>query len=98
MTQNAPGDPDVGVSGAGVAGVVIGGRFGQELEAQGAGAATEFRLDGLRALLGSDVIEHIPKTDQTGLMGNPFTLSSHGAARPGRAHVRQVLAEPVAGR
>lgn len=87
-----------GFCGTNLAVAFLAGRFGQEMEAQGKGAGTEFCLEGLRAMFGSGITKHIIKTDETAWMGNPLTLGSYSAAQPGRAHVRQVLAEPVNGR
>ncbi len=76
----------------------VAGRFGQELEAEGAGATTDFCLEGLRALFGSDAPKHVRKTHETAWMSNPLALGSYSAARPGRSQARPVLAEPIDGR
>ncbi len=87
-----------GFCGTDLAVAFVAGRFGQELEAQGEGAGTDFCLEGLRKMFGNDVTKQICKTGETAWMGNPLTLGSYSAARPGRSHVRAVLAEPVDGR
>jgi monoamine oxidase len=76
----------------------VAGRFGQDLEAQGPGAATAFCIEGLRALFGTHITRQVRGTDEVGWMSNPLTMGSYSATRPGRAGARAVLAEPLDGR
>ncbi len=73
----------------------VAGRFADQLEEEGSGAATEFCLQGLSAAFGNDVRKHIRKTAETAWRSNPLTLGSYSYARPGGAKARRVLAEPV---
>ncbi|MEL7256307.1 MAG: NAD(P)/FAD-dependent oxidoreductase [Pseudomonadota bacterium] len=73
----------------------LAGRFADQLEQEGPGAATEFCLQGLSAVFGNGVRKHVRKTAETAWRNNPLTLGSYSYARPGGAKARRVLAEPV---
>ncbi|MGI9351503.1 MAG: flavin monoamine oxidase family protein [Rhizobiaceae bacterium] len=73
----------------------VAGRFADQLECQGEGAATEFCLTGLKELFGSDVIKYIRKTSETEWRANANTIGSYSFARPGYAGAREILAETV---
>jgi monoamine oxidase len=87
-----------GVARPGLAVGFVAGRFAAELEQQGAGAATDFCLQGLRAIFGNDVTKYIRRTDETAWLGNPFTLGSYSYAKPFGTAARSTLAEPLADR
>lgn len=76
----------------------VAGRFADALERQGAGAATDYCLAGLRETFGSSVEKHILGTDETAWRCNPNTIGSYSYATPGGAGARKTLAEPLAGR
>lgn len=76
----------------------VAGRFAAELERQGAGAATDFCMQGLRKVFGNDVTKYIRRTDETAWRANPWTLGSYSYAKPGGAGARSILAEPLADR
>lgn len=76
----------------------VAGRFAAALEQEGAGAATDFCLQGLQAMYGSDVLKHVRQTDETAWHTNALTYGSYSFARPGQTEARPVLAEPVADR
>jgi monoamine oxidase len=76
----------------------VAGRFADALELQGAGAASDYCLAGLRATFGSDVIKHVRRTDETAWRGNVHTIGSYSYAKPGGTGARQTLSEPMAER
>lgn len=73
----------------------VAGRFADELEAQGQGAATDYCLEGLRAIFGTNVMKHIRKTDETAWRSDPMALGSYSYAKPGATDARKTLAEPI---
>ena len=76
----------------------VGGDFGFELSKAGPAAAIDFGLGELRKLFGSDTDKYFVKGEFTGWASNPLTLGAYAAARPGRAHAREDLKKPLAGR
>ncbi len=72
----------------------FGGDLARELEA--GGGLAEFARDELRALFGAQVVNAIRGRLVTGWGQDPFALGSYSAARPGRAHCRELLARPLA--
>ncbi|HMH52123.1 MAG TPA: NAD(P)/FAD-dependent oxidoreductase [Candidatus Acidoferrum sp.] len=76
--------------------VFFGGGYARELEA--AGALETAARDELVSVFGSDVGGRIRRSTATGWLGDPWARGSYSAARPGFAHCRTVLAEPVAER
>lgn len=76
----------------------LGGRYGDEVEAAGPGAATDFCIGALRAIFGGDIDKHIRRTDETAWRGNPHTLGSYSYAIPSGADARAVLAAPLGDR
>ncbi len=73
----------------------LAGRNGAEAETQGPGAATDFCMQGLRAIFGADIDKHIVRTSETAWWGNPLTLGSYSYARPTGADARKTLAAPL---
>lgn len=73
----------------------LAGRNGAEVEAQGPGAATDFCMQGLRAIFGADIDKHILRTSETAWQGNPYTLGSYSYAKPSGADARTTLAAPL---
>ena len=73
----------------------VAGRFADQLEQDGVGAATEFCLEGLRSVFGNDIGRCIHKTAETAWRSNALTLGSYSFARPGGAPARKALAEPL---
>lgn len=72
----------------------VAGRFADELEQQGSGAATAFCLEALRHFFGSDIDRSIARTTETAWRSNPNTRGSYSYARPGGAVSRAILARP----
>lgn len=76
----------------------VAGRFADALEREGPGAATDYVLQGLRAMYGSDALRHVRKTDETAWRSNLLTLGAYSYAKPGGAGARRVLGTPLAER
>lgn len=76
----------------------VAGRFADDLETQGKGAATDFCLEGLRATFGTGVTKYILRTDETAWRSNACTIGSYSYAKTGAEGARQTLAEPLADR
>ena len=73
-----------------------GGRFAASLERSGRAASVEFLVEHLKAVFGSRISSCF--TDRvivTAWQGDPWTLGSYSAARPGQARQRAMLARPV---
>jgi monoamine oxidase len=76
----------------------VAGRFADTLEADGPGAATDYCLEGLRAVFGTDVVKSIHRTSETAWRGNATTDGSYSYAKPGGTPARETLAAPLADR
>ncbi len=74
-----------------------GGSFGIALEEEGPGAATDFVMEGLVALYGSDVRKKLVKSEETRWWTDPLTRGAYSGAKPGRADARYELAKPLDG-
>ena len=74
----------------------FGGDYARELEAQGALEAAA--REELVRLFGADLARRIRRSTATAWVGDPWARGSYSAARPGFAHCRTVLAQPVAER
>jgi monoamine oxidase len=73
----------------------LAGRFGEAMEKEGQGAATDYCLQGLRTVFGNNVTKYVRRTDETNWCTNALTLGSYSYAKPGGAGARAVLAEPL---
>ncbi|RBW53536.1 amine oxidase [Phaeobacter gallaeciensis] len=73
----------------------LAGRFGEALEKEGVGAATDYCLQGLRTVFGNDVTKYVLRTDETNWSTNALTLGSYSYSKPGGAGARKVLAETL---
>ena len=76
----------------------VAGRFAEQLENEGVGAATNFCLEGLKAIFGNNVTKYIHKTTETAWKGNLYTLGSYSCALPGSADARLLLSKTLADR
>jgi monoamine oxidase len=76
--------------------VFFGGAYARELEERD--ALESVARDELVGLFGSGLGDAIRRTTATAWLGDPWARGSYSAARPGFAHCRSVLAEPVAER
>ena len=73
----------------------VAGRFADQLELEGQGAATAFCLEGLKNIFGNGVTKYIRSTNETAWRATPNALGSYSFAHPGGAGARKVLAEPI---
>jgi len=74
----------------------FGGRFARDLE-QG-GELEAFAREELRGIFGRAFEQQIRDSLTVGWSQDPWSRGSYSAARPGCAHMREVLAQPVAER
>jgi monoamine oxidase len=74
----------------------FGGDYARELEAQGALEAAA--REELVRLFGAEPGRRIRRSTGTAWVADPWARGSYSAARPGFAHCRKVLAQPVAER
>jgi monoamine oxidase len=94
--DDVPMTLEVGPYGLGHVVAVTGGRFGAWLERQGQQASVDYLTERLRAALGSDVTDLLSdRVIVTAWQGDPWTLGSYSAAKPGSHGQRAVLARPV---
>lgn len=76
----------------------LGGRFAAEMEAAGREAMADLALEQLIAVFGSDLRRRLLAVDSTAWCGDPHIQGGYSCARPGQAHQRSRLAEPLAER
>jgi monoamine oxidase len=72
----------------------FGGDLSKELESRGELEA--FAREELRGIFGARIDAQLASARSTAWGGDPFSLGSYSAARPGHADARAVLAQPVA--
>ena len=82
------------VSGSNLCLIVVAGRFGRDLAAQGERAMIAFATDWLVALYGTDVAKAITRAQATRWNEEPWALGAFSAAGPGGQPSRRVLMEP----
>lgn len=73
----------------------VGGDFAWEMEAAGREAAVDFVSDRLVDCFGSDARKAVRKGAMTNWGAERFVRGGYAAARPGKAHARDVLSDPV---
>ena len=71
----------------------FGGAYARELET--AGALEAVAHDELAGVFGADLVRRIRRTTATAWLSDPWARGSYSAARPGFAHCRAVLTQPV---
>jgi len=71
----------------------FGGRFARDLEQRG--GLEHFARGELSSIFGSDFTRRITKSLTVGWSQDRWARGSYSAARPGRAHMREVLNQPV---
>jgi monoamine oxidase len=76
----------------------LGGAFGRELLTGGEAAATDFAVAELADMFGGDVRRHVRRSTTTTWALDSYIAGGYSAARPGHAHRRIDLAEPVDGK
>ena len=73
----------------------VGGDFAWEMEAAGRAAAVDFVTDRLVEIFGSDVRRAVTAGMMTNWSAERYVRGAYAAARPGKAHAREVLSRPV---
>jgi monoamine oxidase len=73
----------------------VGGDFAWEMEAAGRAAAVDFVTDRLVDIFGSDVRRAVTHGTMTNWSAERHVRGAYAAARPGKAHARDVLKDPV---
>jgi len=76
----------------------VGGDFAWEMEAAGRDAAVDFMTDRLVDMFGTSARRSVGRGAMTQWGGERHVRGAYAAARPGKAHARSVLAEPVGDR
>ena len=74
---------------------LTGGRFADWLERAGQQASLDYVEKKLQAVFGSNITKHVRAKIVTAWRGDPWTKGAYSAARPGQAHQRARLAEPL---
>ena len=83
------------ITGSGLCYWDTGGKFSEELEAEGSKAQIDFFLNNLKTTFGSEIDKHVIKAHATRWGKNPFTLGSYAGAIPGKAKLRKSLRKSV---
>ena len=73
----------------------VGGDFAWEMEAAGREAAVDFVTDRLADIFGSDARRAVTHGTMTNWSAERHVRGGYAAARPGKAHAREVLSDPV---
>lgn len=73
----------------------VGGDFAWEIEAAGRAAAVDFVTDRLVDIFGSEARKAVSHGTMTNWGGDRHVRGAYAAARPGKAHAREVLRDPV---
>ena len=76
----------------------VGGQFAKNLEKEGERASIDFVINSLRSTFGSNFDQFVIKADATSWGKNEFSLGSYSSAKPGKAHLREVLKSSVGDR
>ncbi|GMV62233.1 MAG: hypothetical protein AMXMBFR74_14020 [Parvibaculum sp.] len=76
----------------------LGGDLAENLDRAGEAEMTDFARAALGDMFGTDIFKDISGFAATSWTSDPHTLGAYSCARPGRAHERAVLAEPVGDR
>ena len=76
----------------------VGGDFAWEMEAAGRAAAVDFVTDRLVDCFGSQARKAVRHGTMTNWSAERFVRGGYAAARPGKAHAREVLKDPVGDR
>lgn len=76
----------------------LGGRFAAELEAAGSDAMAAFAIENLVKVFGAGLRKQIRAVATTAWVNDPDILGGYSCALPGKAHLRPLLAEPLAKR
>ncbi len=74
---------------------ITSGRFADWLERAGQQASIDYVEKKLQAVFGADITKHRSASIVTAWGGDPWVRGAYSAARPGQAHQRARLAEPL---
>ncbi len=74
------------------------GRLARELEAEGQAAAIAYAVDGLAAMLGTDVRKQFDEGVATAWAADPYARGAYSHCVPGRYGARSILTRPVGDR
>ncbi len=74
------------------------GRFARELHIEGRDATIDFAEKGLVRLFGADMLKGVVARATSDWLGDPYIRGGYSCAKPGKAHCRAALREPVAER
>jgi len=83
------------VSGTSLHVVTVGGNFGRELSAKGEQVMTDFAVEWLGSLFGTDVKRLVKKSAATRWNAERYVYGAMSAAGPGHGDARKVLHEPL---
>ncbi len=84
-----------GVSGSALGVVTIGGRFAAGLAAKGEAAMTEFAVEWLSGLFGTDLKKSVRRSRATRWAADPWAMGAGVYAATGAQGSRRILMEPV---
>lgn len=76
----------------------LGGDLAENLDRAGKAEMIAFARAALADMFGTDIFKELSGTAATSWTRDPHTLGAYSCARPGHAHERAVLAEPVSER
>ena len=76
----------------------LGGRWARELEAAGECAMVDLAKDALVEAFGAELRRHLRAAAATAWCSDPDVMGGYSCALPGKAYLRPLLAEPIAGR
>lgn len=85
-------------SGTGLTYCDVGGRFARELELAGQDVAIDFVSSKLRDIIGTDFDKRFVAGAASDWGNDPLYKGCYASAKPGAAHMREVLREPVGDR
>jgi monoamine oxidase len=83
------------ISGTSLCTVSVGGSFGRDLARRGEAAMTEFGLDWLAGLYGSDLRKTVKRKSATNWNQQPYVRGAFSAAAPGAQPARRLLTQPL---
>ena len=76
----------------------VGGQFAKDLEKEGEQASIDFVINSLKSTFGNEFDQFVIKGHATSWGKNEFFLGSYSSARPGKAHMREILKSSVGDR
>jgi monoamine oxidase len=83
------------ISGTSLCTVSVGGSFGRDLARRGEAAMTDFALDWLAGLYGSDSRKTVKRKSATNWNQQPYIRGAFSAAAPGAQPARRLLMQPL---